>query len=280
MISLKVQRRSKCLILLFWWTCKLGQDKNNLQKPEKSKIAISPIIFHFCLKSHKICEFQWPKAPGIFYILDLNCLKHFFVLFLCSKMWQTDLNMVKSGKVNGSIFAEHTNLLRHSSSITCKEPQYAQSSVKTRIFPTSTNPRAMMFQHPHLISVLGRWERTYLVASKVAVLQIHFLANNQRESWAFSNNAQFPSICSNHCWQLCIFGLESFQLFLGSLPTSLIQYFSFWHFCYFSNCYALKWETARKQLDTKMKHSQNSGTLGSLLKVMKEERIANDSSAE
>lgn len=29
-----------------------------------------------------------------------------------------------------------------------------------------------------------------------------------------------------------------------------------------------------------MKHSQNSGTLASLLKVMKEERIANDSSAE
>lgn len=33
-------------------------------------------------------------------------------------------------------------------------------------------------------------------------------------------------------------------------------------------------------MDTKMKHSQNSGTLARLLKVMKEERIANDSSAE
>ena len=71
-----------------------------------------------------------------------------------------------------------------------------------------------------------------------------------------------------------------FQLLLGSLPTSLIQYFSFWHFCYFINCYALKWQTARKQIDTKMKHSQISRTLASLLKVMKEEKIANDSSAE
>lgn len=33
-------------------------------------------------------------------------------------------------------------------------------------------------------------------------------------------------------------------------------------------------------MDTRMKHSQNSGTLARLLKVMKEERIANDSSAE
>lgn len=33
-------------------------------------------------------------------------------------------------------------------------------------------------------------------------------------------------------------------------------------------------------MDTEMKHSQNSGTLARLLKVMKEERIANDSSAE
>lgn len=33
-------------------------------------------------------------------------------------------------------------------------------------------------------------------------------------------------------------------------------------------------------MDTKMKHSQNSGALARLLKVMKEERIANDSSAE
>lgn len=92
-----------------------------------------------------------------------------------------------------------------------------------------------------------------------------------------------PGSCSILCWQLCLFyNLLKFifQLLLGSLPTSLILYFSFWHFRYFINCYALKWQTARKQMDTRMKHSQNSGTLARLLKVMKEERIANDSSAE
>lgn len=92
-----------------------------------------------------------------------------------------------------------------------------------------------------------------------------------------------PGSCSVLCCAQfsVVFVLESAQVHSSIfICSSLMLYFSFWHFCYFINCYALKWQTARKQMDTEMKHSQNPGTLVRLLKVMKEERIANDSCAE
>lgn len=94
--------------------------------------------------------------------------------------------------------------------------------------------------------------------------------------------ARFPRICSTHCWPLYMFVLESTQVSFSIFAKSTYPSYSIFLPNNFINSLSsmnLSGRLQKNQTDTTMKCSQNSGTLTSLSKVMKEDRTENNPSS-